>query len=93
MAGLRCLPKLPISIWPSRPGIYRYLERIFEVGYGKRVMSGSDQMVWPGTIERSIRVIDEKPLLSDEQKRDILYNNATRFFRLSEAEIVRHHEI
>lgn len=75
-----------------RPAFYRFLERIFEAGYGKRVMFGSDHMVWPETIERSIRVIEEAPFLSDEQKRDILYNNATRFLRLNDAEIARHHK-
>ena len=42
-------------------------------------------------IERSIAIIEEAPFLSDEQKRDILYNNAARFLRLSEEEIARHH--
>ncbi len=54
-------------------------------------MFGSDQMVWPGVIERSIVVIEEAPFLSDELKRDIFYNNAARFLRLSEREIARHH--
>jgi uncharacterized protein len=34
---------------------------------------------------------EEAPFLSREQKRDILYNNAARFLRLSEEEIARHH--
>lgn len=76
-----------------RPAFYRYLQRIVEAGYGNRVMFGSDQMVWPGTIERSIRVIEEAPFLSDEQKRDILYNNAARFLRLSGDEVARHHDM
>lgn len=76
-----------------RPAFYRFLQRIVEAGYGKRVMFGSDQMVWPETIERSIRVIEEAPFLSDQQKRDILYNNAARFLRLSEEEIDRHHDM
>jgi predicted TIM-barrel fold metal-dependent hydrolase len=46
-------------------------------------------MVWPGLIERSIQVIEEAPFLSDEQKRDIFYNNAARFLRLSDDEIAR----
>lgn len=54
-------------------------------------MFGSDQMVWPGTIERAITVIEEAPFLSEEQKRDILYNNAAQFLRLSDKEIARHH--
>ena len=35
--------------------------------------------------------IGEAPFLSVEQKRDIFYNNAARFLRLSEEEIARHH--
>ena len=31
------------------------------------------------------------PLLTDAQKRDILYNNAARFLRLSKDQIARHH--
>jgi predicted TIM-barrel fold metal-dependent hydrolase len=74
-----------------RPAFYRFLRGIVEAGFGKRVMFGSDQMVWPGTIERAIAVINEAPFLTDGQKRDILYNNAARFLRLSEVEIARHH--
>lgn len=74
-----------------RAVFYRYLRGIVEAGYGNRVMFGSDQMVWPGVIERSIAVINEAPFLSEQQKRDILYNNAARFLRLTEEEIARHH--
>ena len=74
-----------------RPEFYRYLRTIVEAGYGKRVMFGSDQMVWPGVIERAVEVIMEAPFLREEQKRDILYNNAARFLRLSDDEIARHH--
>jgi uncharacterized protein len=74
-----------------RAEFYRYLRTIVEAGYGKRVMFGSDQMVWPGVIERAVEVIMEAPFLSEEQKRDILYNNAARFLRLSDEEITRHH--
>jgi len=74
-----------------RAEFYRFLERIVEAGFGKRVMFGSDQMVWPGVIERSIQAIESAPFLSELQKRDILYNNATRFLRFSEGDIARHH--
>jgi len=33
-------------------------------------MFGSDQMVWPSAIERSVRVIKEAPFLTAAQKRD-----------------------
>lgn len=74
-----------------RPDFYRFLRGIVEAGYGDRVMFGSDLLVWPGIIERAVAVIKEAPFLTAEQKRDILYNNAARFLRLSEEEIARHH--
>lgn len=69
---------------------YRYLQTIVDAGYGKRVMFGSDQMVWPGAIERSVKVIEQAPFLSAQQKRDILYNNAARFLRLTPQEMALH---
>jgi predicted TIM-barrel fold metal-dependent hydrolase len=68
-----------------RAEFYRYLQRLVEAGFGKRVMFGSDQMVWPGAIEFGIRAIEEAPFLNAGQKRDILYNNAARFLRLDGA--------
>ncbi len=76
-----------------RPAFYRFLRGIVEAGFGERVMFGSDQMVWPGTIERAIAIINEASFLTEGQKRDILYNNAARFLRLSETEIARHHDM
>lgn len=76
-----------------RAAFYRYLQGIVEAGFGNRVMFGTDQMVWPGVIERSVAVIEEAPFLSETQKRDILYHNAARFLRLSEEEIARHHRM
>jgi hypothetical protein len=73
-----------------RPAFYRYLQGLADAGFGKRVMFGSDQMVWPGVIERSIAVIAEAPFLTAAQKRDILYDNAARFLRLSSDEMARH---
>jgi predicted TIM-barrel fold metal-dependent hydrolase len=75
-----------------RAAFYRYLQVIVDSGFGNRVMFGSDQMVWPGVIERAVDVIKEAPFLSAEQKRDILYNNAARFLRLSDAAIAKHHQ-
>lgn len=74
-----------------RPEFYRYLRTIVEAGFGKRVMFGSDQVIWPGMIERAVAVIEEAPFLSEEQERDILYNNAARFLRLTDEEIAEHH--
>ena len=79
-------------VWAlPEPEFYRYLQRLVEAGFGSRVMFGSDQMIWPGVIEPSIARIERAPFLSAVQKRDILYNNAARFLRLSPVEIDRHH--
>lgn len=76
-----------------QPAFYRFLKGITDAGYGNRVMFGSDQMIWPETIERGIKVIEDAPFLDNHQKRDILYNNAARFLRLTEAEIANHHRM
>lgn len=76
-----------------RAAFYRYLERIEEAGFGDRIMFGSDQMVWPGVLERSVRVIEEAPFLTAQRKRDILYNNAARFLRLSPEQIAAHRKL
>lgn len=73
-----------------RPAFHRFLQGIVESGYGDRVMFGSDGTIWPGLIEVAIDAIEEAPFLTDEQKRDIFYNNAARFLRLGEEEIARH---
>jgi uncharacterized protein len=65
-----------------RAEFYRYLQALMGAGLGDRLMWGSDQMNWPGTIELALEAIQEAPFLSDEQKRDILYKNAARFLRL-----------
>lgn len=75
----------------QRESFYRYLKGLFDAGFGRRVMFGSDQMVWPETIERSIDVINDAPFLSDEQKRDVLFWNAARFLRLTDDEVRRMH--
>lgn len=70
-----------------RKEFHRYLQRIVEAGFVKRVMFGSDQMNWPGTIERAIEAIETAPFLTAGQKRGILFDNAARFLRLTEPEI------
>lgn len=66
-----------------RTAFYDYLERLIKAGLGKRLMFGSDQMRWPEMIEKGIQAIEEADFLSEEQKRDILYNNAARFLNLN----------
>ena len=80
-----------LSFVLPRAEFYRYLQRLVEAGFGKRVMFGSDQMVWPEAIEMAMEAIESASFLDEEEKRDIFYNNASRFLRLSEDEIARHH--
>ena len=76
-----------------RPAFYRFLKGIIDGGYGERVMFGSDQMVWAGLIEPAIEGVENAAFLTAQQKRDIFYNNAARFLRLTKEEIARHHEM
>jgi predicted TIM-barrel fold metal-dependent hydrolase len=80
------------NTWPyPREFFYGQLKKFVDAGFGKRILFGSDQMFWPELIEISIGIVEEAPFLSEEQKRDIFYNNAARFLRLSPEEIARHH--
>ena len=73
-----------------RAHFYSQVKKLVDAGYGKRILFGSDQMVWPHTIAVAIDTIEKAPFLSAEQKRDIFYNNAARFLRLPPEEIARH---
>ena len=39
-----------------------------QAGFGKRLMFGSDQMLWPGAIGMAIDGIDSAPFLTREEK-------------------------
>jgi len=67
-----------------RKHFHAQLRRLVEAGFGKRILFGSDQMIWPETIGLAIETIESADFLTDEQKRDIFYNNAARFLRLDE---------
>ncbi len=43
----------------------------------------SDNMIWPDAIGIGIKVINDAPFLTEQQKRNILFNKATGFLRLS----------
>ena len=64
-----------------------YIKRLVQAGFEKRIMYGTDLMIWPKLLETSLGVIENATYLSFDQKRDILYNNAVRFFRLDESKL------
>ncbi|AYL99300.1 amidohydrolase [Mucilaginibacter celer] len=70
-------------IWSySQVEVNAYLKRLVQAGFGKRIMYGTDMLIWPKLVETSLSIIENADYLSEEQKRDILFNNAVRFFRL-----------
>lgn len=76
-----------ISYHISDKEFYFYLERLVNAGFGKRIMFGSDNMVWPETIKFAIDRIKKASFLTEEERRDILFDNATRFLRLTPEQI------
>ncbi len=96
LALLYMYPQVHVDIgvlsWTlPRAEFNRHLEALMTAGFGKRVLFGSDQMIWPWTIGMAVEAVEEAPFLTLEQKRDIFYWNAARFLRLSDEEIERHH--
>jgi predicted TIM-barrel fold metal-dependent hydrolase len=90
-------PQVFVDISAANWGVPRaefdgILKRLIQAGYGKRIMFGSDQMVWPDSIPIAIASITEANYLTAAQKRDILYNNAARFLRLTPEQIEKHHQ-
>ncbi len=62
-----------------------YLQRLLDAGFGSRLMFGSDFTTQrPEVIGEWIEAIESISFLTQEQKRDIFYNNAVRFLRLEE---------
>ena len=74
-----------------RKQFYDALRKMVDAGFEKRIMFGSDQMAWPRTIGKAVDTIDNAAFLTRSQKRDIFYDNAARFLRLSKDEISKDH--
>lgn len=66
-----------------RKEFHGHLRRLVEAGFGRRIMFGSDAMVWPRTLEVAIESVEAADFLTPAQKRDIFHDNAARFLRLS----------
>ncbi len=73
-----------IDWYLPRKEFHQYLRRMVEAGFGKRLMFGSDQMIWPQGIGLAVESIESADFLNPQQKRDIFYNNAARFLRLDQ---------
>lgn len=76
----------------TRESLKDFLIKAVRYGFADRLMFGSDEMVWPEAIGLSIEFINNADFLSSQQKRDILYNNAARYLKLSDKEIQMHNQ-
>jgi len=63
---------------------HSYLEQLVNAGFSKRIMYGSDQMVWEDAFKISVKNIESARFLTKQQKEDIFYNNAKVFFNIRE---------
>ena len=66
----------------SEKDFHGYLRRLIDAGFERRIMFGSDNMVWPDAIAVAIERIRKAPSLTKRQKRLILHDNAARFLRI-----------
>lgn len=67
-----------------------YLSSLINAGFGNRILFGTDQMVWPDTIDDAVESVNSAHFLTIKQKEDIFYNNAAKFLGLSAEEIAKH---
>jgi predicted TIM-barrel fold metal-dependent hydrolase len=86
LATMSMYPQLYMDIgavvWLApRPAVHALLRELIAHGLGKRIMFGTDEMAWPDAIGIAISNVDAADFLSAEQKADIFYKNAARFFR------------
>jgi predicted TIM-barrel fold metal-dependent hydrolase len=63
-----------------RAGYYSFLQRLVDAGFSNRILFGSDCCLKEG-----IDAILEAGFMTEQQKRDILCNNAARFLQLDES--------
>lgn len=71
-----------IDWYVPKAEFYSYLRRLVEAGFSKRIMFGSDQMVWPDAIDRAVATVEAAPFLTTEQRRNIMCRNAAQFLGL-----------
>lgn len=83
----RLYADLGVILWVhEQPMDYaeNFLRKAKKYGLIDRIMYGSDQMVWPHAIEKSIKQLNSYDFLTEEDKRKIFYGNAANFLKLKE---------
>ncbi len=79
-----------VSLFAPKIFWERNVKELFEQGLGDRLMFASDYF---GTVKENIEIIYSMDWLTEEEKRDIFYNNAARFLELTPEQIKAHHEM
>jgi len=64
---------------------HAYLKQLMDARLGKRIMFGTDQMIWSEAVGMSIEAIESAPFLTQEQKQDIFFNNAADLLKLDKS--------
>lgn len=76
---------LGVLLWVD-PIVNDYAIRLLKLAKNARVldrvMFGSDQMVWPEAISKSIEFLNSMDFLTEEERKMILYENAKTFLNL-----------
>lgn len=76
---------LGVILWVD-PSVQDYATRLLKLAKNAnvldRIMFGSDQMVWPEGISKSIEFLNSLDFLNEKDKKMILYDNAKRFLKL-----------
>lgn len=82
-------PKVYMDVSPmiwmmDQTSFDQMLQKYIGLGLGRRILFGTDQMDWPQAIDDAVAKIENSTVLTREQKDDIFFNNAVRFFGLDE---------
>jgi len=80
---------LGVLLWVSpftQEMAVNFLKDCKQHGMLNRVMFGSDQMVWPGSMKISIDFLNGLDFLTEEEKQMIRYDNAREFLGLDDGE-------
>ena len=76
---------IAVMLWVE-PNTQRYIREFLqnakEAGYLDRIMFGSDQMLWPYSIQKSIDFLNSLDFLTKQEKENIFYNNAANFLKI-----------
>lgn len=76
---------LGVMLWVE-PNTQRYIKEFLrnakEAGYLNRIMFGSDQMLWPNAIQKSVDFLNSLDFLTKEEKENIFYTNASIFLKI-----------